>query len=602
MWFLRLSLKLFLVYAALNLSLAIAYVTVVAKWHRKVVMDQVEEGLHDTAVVLQSHVSDLLANRDRDNLQQLAEELAPRTAVRRTDMPPTPIRITLVDGRGVVLADSDEDPVDMENHYNRPELKEARTNGYGTALRYSTTLKKKMFYLALPVERTGPNENLVRVALPLESIEQQIATLHKFLWISAILVGFVALALTVIFAGRIMKPLSQLTDAAESVAAGNYDQNIPAGGRDELGTLGRAVNDMRQALTRQMSELRDNSQRLETVLSSMVEGVLAVNADQRVLFANEASKSLLGIEIQEVVGRPLLEVTRHLAVREAALAAMNAEVPHRSDFETIGGNRRHLAVRATRLPGDPCSGAVIVLYDITDLRRLEDIRREFVANVSHELKTPLSSIKAYAETLRLGAINDNEHNLGFVERIEEQAERLHQLILDLLHLARVEAGKEAFDIKEVSLVGAIERRASVYLQRVEAEHLRLEIETPETPVLAKADEEGVFTILDNLFNNAIQYTPEGGQVTVRCRVDEDLAVLEVEDTGIGIAPDDQQRVFERFYRVDKARSRELGGTGLGLAIVKHLTQSFGGEVGLTSELGSGSTFRVRLPRYSEHDE
>jgi len=329
---------------------------------------------------------------------------------------------------------------------------------------------------------------------------------------------------------------------------------------------------------------------------------LAVNADQRVLFANEASKSLLGIEIQEVVGRPLLEVTRHLAVREAALAAMNAEVPHRSDFETIGGNRRHLAVRATRLPGDPCSGAVIVLYDITDLRRLEDIRREFVANVSHELKTPLSSIKAYAETLRLGAINDNEHNLGFVERIEEQAERLHQLILDLLHLARVEAGKEAFDIKEVSLVGAIERRASVYLQRVEAEHLRLEIETPETPVLAKADEEGVFTILDNLFNNAIQYTPEGGQVTVRCRVDEDLAVLEVEDTGIGIAPDDQQRVFERFYRVDKARSRELGGTGLGLAIVKHLTQSFGGEVGLTSELGSGSTFRVRLPRYSEHDE
>jgi len=596
MWLSRFSLKLFLVYAALNLSLAVAYVTVVAKWHRKIVMDQVEEGLHDTAVVLQSHVADLLTNRDRDDLQQLVEKLAPRTAIRRTDMPPTPIRITLVDGRGVVLADSDEDPLVMENHYGRPELKQARTEGYGTALRYSTTLKKKMFYLALPVERVGPNENLVRVALPLESIEQQVATLHKFLWISAILVGLIALALTVVFAGRIMKPLSQLTDAAEAVAAGNYDQNIPSGSRDELGTLGRAVNDMRQALTRQVNELRDNSQRLETVLSSMVEGVLAVNADQRVLFANQASKSLLGIETQEVVGRPLLEVTRHLAVRESAVTAMNADVPYKSEFETIGGNRRRLAVRATRLPGDPSAGAVIVLYDVTDLRRLEDMRREFVANVSHELKTPLSSIKAYAETLRLGAINDNEHNLGFVERIEEQAERLHQLILDLLHLARVESGKEAFDIKEVSLEDVIDRRGSVYLQRAEAEHLRLEIETPDTPVVARVDEEGMFTILDNLVNNAIQYTPEGGQVTVRCCTDEDSAVLEVEDTGIGIAPNDQQRVFERFYRVDKARSRELGGTGLGLAIVKHITQSFGGEVGLTSELGKGSIFRVRLPR------
>lgn len=596
MWLSRLSLKLFLVYAALNLSLAIAYVTVVAKWHREVVMDQVEEGLHDTAVVLRSQVSDLLTSRDRGTLQQLVEELTPQTAIRRTDMPPTPIRITLVDGRGVVLADSDEDPLVMENHYGRPELEQARTDGYGTALRYSTTLKKKMFYLALPVDRVGPNESLVRVALPLESIEQQIATLHKFLWVSAILVGFIALALTVVFAGRIMKPLSQLTDAAEAVAAGNYDQSIPSGSRDELGTLGRAVNDMRQALTRQVDELRDNSQRLETVLSSMTEGVLAVNADQRVLFANQASRTLLGIETQEVVERPLLEVTRHLAVREAAIAAMKTDVPYKSEFETIGANRRRLAVRATRLPGEPSSGAVIVLYDVTDLRRLEDLRREFVANVSHELKTPLSSIKAYAETLRLGAIDDPEHNLGFVERIEEQAERLHQLILDLLHLARVESGKEAFDIREMSLQDVIDRRGSTYLQRAEAEHLRLEIETPGTPVMAKADEEGVFTILDNLVSNAIQYTPEGGQVTVRCRADEESAVLEVEDTGIGIAPNDQQRVFERFFRVDKARSRELGGTGLGLAIVKHLTQSFGGDVGLISEFGKGSIFRVRLPR------
>jgi two-component system phosphate regulon sensor histidine kinase PhoR len=243
----------------------------------------------------------------------------------------------------------------------------------------------------------------------------------------------------------------------------------------------------------------------------------------------------------------------------------------------------------------PTPGAIVVLHDITELRRLENLRREFVANVSHELKTPLASIKAYAETLRMGAINDPAHNLGFVERISEQAEQLHQLIMDLLHLARVEAGREAFQFSRVDVGQVVERCIVQVKQLAEQKGIVLRIAPPAEPMSVWADSDGVFTILSNLVGNAVKYTPSGGEVEVRWQRADENVVLEVRDTGIGIAPEDQQRIFERFYRVHKARSRELGGTGLGLAIVKHLVQSFGGSVSLTSEVNAGSIFRVTLP-------
>jgi two-component system phosphate regulon sensor histidine kinase PhoR len=250
---------------------------------------------------------------------------------------------------------------------------------------------------------------------------------------------------------------------------------------------------------------------------------------------------------------------------------------------------------ATRLPGAPCPGVVIVLHDVTELRRLENVRRDFAANVSHELKTPLAAIKAYAETLRLGAINDSQHNLDFVERIEDQANRLHQLILDLLQLARVETGKEAFEFAAVPVSDAVADCIAQHADAAASAGVSLAAESSTDDIKVWADFDGVQTILDNLVTNAIKYTREGGQVTLCWRRDGQFAEIDVADTGIGIAIQDQRRVFERFYRVDRARSRELGGTGLGLAIVKHLAQAFGGDVGLTSELDKGSTFRVRLP-------
>jgi two-component system, OmpR family, phosphate regulon sensor histidine kinase PhoR len=586
MWFSRLSFKLFLVYAALNLGLAVAYVSLLAGWQRQLIQEQIELRLRDTALALRGRIEDLLAAGPEERLKDAAVELSRATGV----------RVTIVDAAGLVIADSHQDPQVMENHGQRAEFLQAAEQGVGRAQRRSATLRQHMAYLAVRVERGGQLAAFVRVALPLEAIDRQVATLHRCLWLSALLVGGVALSLTYLITSRIMRPLYQLTDAAEAVAAGDYRQRIPAGAKDEIGALARAVDHMRQALTRQVLALQENSQRLETVLSSMSEGVLAVNGERHVLLANEASRRLLGIETRAVIGRPLLEVTRNRVVREAVEESFRLDEPYEFEFEISGLQRRHLALRAARLPGEPCPGVVVVLYDVSDLRRLENVRREFVANVSHELKTPLSAIKAYAETLRMGAIHDQQHNEAFVARIEEQADRLHQLIQDLLHLARVESGREAFDIRDVSLGTVFDSCLPAYRERAHAEQLTLDIEPSPTDLVIRADESGLMTILDNLVANAIQYTPRGGRVIVRWRGEGNGAVIEVEDTGVGISPRDQARIFERFYRVDKARSRELGGTGLGLAIVKHLTQAFAGQVSVQSELGQGSVFRVWLPR------
>jgi two-component system phosphate regulon sensor histidine kinase PhoR len=242
---------------------------------------------------------------------------------------------------------------------------------------------------------------------------------------------------------------------------------------------------------------------------------------------------------------------------------------------------------------------MVVLHDMTELRRLENLRRELVANVSHELKTPLAAIKGYAETLRLGAVHDPENNLHFVRRIEEQADRLHELILDILQIARLESGQQAFEFVDVPLAEVIEQGCEQFAETAAARQVSLSAELPPRELTVWADDEGVRTILSNLIDNALKYTPAGGSVAVRAAADAASATLTIADTGIGIAEQDQQRIFERFYRADKARSRELGGTGLGLSIVKHLAQSFGGHVSVESQPGGGSTFRVQLPRTAE---
>ncbi len=395
---------------------------------------------------------------------------------------------------------------------------------------------------------------------------------------------------------RIVEPLAELTEQARAVSTAQPGPPGTVDHRDELGVLAGAFNQMQRDLDRRHDQLQQNNERLQTVLGSMTEGVLAVSPDHTILLANEAGRRLLDFATREPLGRPLLEVTRARPVVAAVQQALTSTTPVETEFDAPGVLRRTLLLRATRLPGTPCPGVMLVLHDMTELRRLENLRRELVANVSHELKTPLAAIKGYAETLRLGAVNDPEHNLHFVRRIEEQADRLHELILDILQIARLESGQETFELADVPLAGLIERCREQFGGLAAARQVTLSAELPPEGLAVQADEEGVRTILSNLVDNALKYTPAGGSITISAAPSDGSATLQVSDTGIGIDEKDQQRIFERFYRADKARSRELGGTGLGLAIVKHLAQAFGGNVSVTSRPGRGATFRVQLPR------
>jgi two-component system phosphate regulon sensor histidine kinase PhoR len=507
----------------------------------------------------------------------------------------TQTRITVVAPDGKVLADSDQDSAQMENHRNRPEIESASRDGVGVATHASRTLGIPMMYLALRLNKGEQVRGFVRVALPIQEVHQRVATMQRIIWGIGLAVCMATLVITSFVVARVARPVKSLTTAAQAIARGDYGQRVRVSSRDEIGTLADTFNRMSDELNERVSQIRADGDLLTTMLTVMVEGVVALDANQRVLFANEAAHSMLGLGNQSVAGRPLWEMVRSSAIQDSLQDARNGSQTSRSEFELPGRDRRTVAMHATRLPGDPSPGIVLVCHDITELRRLENLRREFVANVSHELKTPLASIKAYVETLLAGAVHDPEHNLPFLRRIDEQADRLTRLILDLLRLARVESGQEVFELTAVPLAEVVAACVQAHEAASAAKNIRVETRSPETEVSVRADFEGLRTILDNFVDNAIKYTPEGGHIVICWGIEEMMARLEVQDTGIGIAPHDQPRIFERFYRVDKARSRDLGGTGLGLSIVKHLTQAFGGTVSVSSQVGTGSVFTVLLP-------
>jgi len=300
------------------------------------------------------------------------------------------------------------------------------------------------------------------------------------------------------------------------------------------------------------------------------------------------------MQLTSPVGRPIWEVIRHARIDEVIRTVLAGGEATSLEIDLP---RKHavVAVLASRLPGNPTSGVVLVFHNVTELRRLENIRREFVSNVSHELKTPLTAIQAYAETLLDGALDEPEHRTKFVERIGEQAGRLHALIQDLLRLAQIESGDNVFDVRAVEVSPVVRECIDEHLAVAESKSQRLVTQAPAADVNVMADEEGLHTILGNLIDNAVKYTQDGGTISVRWRIDDGMARIDVQDNGPGIPHEHQSRIFERFYRVDRARSRDVGGTGLGLSIVKHLVQEFDGSIGISSEPGSGTTFTVRLP-------
>jgi two-component system phosphate regulon sensor histidine kinase PhoR len=593
LWSSRLFWKLLLACAGLNIMAAVVVGLILSDWFQRQIIEQVDHRLRIAALLVRDELAPQILKGRSEKLQQLVRKFGQDTGT----------RFTVVALDGTVLADSEFEKLaevaEMDNHRDRPEIAAARTHGEGTSVRTSTTLQQSRRYFALRIDDGGKPVGIVRSELPLESIDAQRASVRRLIWGLVAASCLVVLGLAYWIVGQIVQPIATLTDAAEAIASGDYERRVYVDNRDELGKLAGTFNRMSQELGGRMNQLSQTSDRQSTVLGGMIEGVIAVDARQRVVLANKAAGRLFDFRAPAAEGRPLLEVVRNHAVREAvtsALATRKAQrLETRSSIQVPASNIQHVDIHVQPLPGEPCPGVVLVMHDTTELRRLESLRRDFVANVSHELKTPLSSIKAYTETLRNGAINDPETSQRFLARIEEQSERLHHLIMDMLMLARIESDQQVFDIVAVDVAAVV---ASCFeTRRPAADAKRIELKMPGNQLACRvrADHEGLREVLDNLIDNAIKYTPNGGTVTVSWQCDEPMCQISVTDTGIGIKPDDQRRVFERFYRVDKARSRELGGTGLGLAIVKHLAQSFGGKVSVASEPGQGSTFTVELP-------
>ncbi len=511
---------------------------------------------------------------------------------------PTGARVTLIAADGRVLADSAVAPADLprvENHADRPEVRAALAGEVGRDIRRSETVGAELLYVALPVGE-GEIRGVIRLAFPLAVVSRSHAALRRVMVVGGLVALAVALGLGVFVARRITRPVVDMQAVAERMTAGDLDARAPVRSPDEIGRLALALNRLGQRLREKIDDLEQERARVAAILDTMVEGVLAVDGRDHVVLINERARRLFGLGPGAGEGKPLLEVVRHADLHRVLQAARRGGegVVERGEV-TLGDRRLQVNAVPRRLGGEPA--VVMVLHDVTELRRLEQVRTEFIANVSHELRTPLTAIQGYLETLLEGALEDPEHARRFLEIAVRHTERLSRLLSDLTDLSNIELGRVRLDREALRVDEVVDSVLAILRARAEAGGVTLVSAVPADTPPVLADHDRLAQILVNLVDNAVKFTPAGGTVTVRAASAADGRVeIAVEDTGIGIPAADLPRITERFYRVDRARSRELGGTGLGLAIVKHLVIAHEGTLAIESEPGRGTTVRVGLPR------
>jgi two-component system phosphate regulon sensor histidine kinase PhoR len=508
------------------------------------------------------------------------------------------LRVTLISVDGTVLGDSHLTPEQVarvENHAQRPEIRQALERGLGSQARHSTTLGRTMLYAAELVEPPGRPPVVVRAAVPLAQVERTLSHTARLV-VGALLLGLVlSTGVAYLVARRISRPLKELTRTATGIAAGDLSRRLWRYPANEVGELGRAFDRMADSLQSQIQEVTQARDRLQAVLRSMVEGVLAVHSDGTVILANRAVREMLGIQM-DPVGRQTSDAIRHPEILAALSQARQGRSLVTREIRTLGPPKRYLEVSVSHLSEEGLgAGCVAVLHDITELKRTDQVRRDFVANVSHELRTPLAAIRGSVETLLGGALDSPEDARRFAEAISRQVIRLQRLVQDLLDLAAIEGGEAAAAREQVPVAEMAESLLGMVEDLAANRGVELAADLPAEPAYLKADRRGLEQAVLNLLDNAIKYTDGGGRVTLTVVGRGKDVVIEVADTGPGIAAEHLPRIFERFYRVDRNRSRELGGTGLGLAIVKHVAQAQGGRVEVESAVGQGSTFRLVLP-------
>lgn len=553
-----------------------------------------------TALYIKSQVNDLqiravmigqvlenhFKNPDEGEIQRICVELGEKIQT----------RITVILRNGVVIADSKENPAIMDNHADRPEIRDACSGKVGSSQRFSYTLNTSMLYVAVPYANAGEVTAVIRVSNPMTDLSSALRQVYHQLFMTALFISIFTALIAFVIAHRIKKPISDMIAGAKHFGQGDLAHRLYVTQSGELRQLAEAMNQMAAHLDERIRTVTRQHNEIQAILSSMVEAIVAVNAEGQIIRFNDAASGLFHISPEKAKDKNISEVVRNTELVEFIKSTLSSREIRETHIVMLD-DQRTLQIRGTRLrdsSGD-IIGALIVLNDVTQIKQMERVRRDFVANVSHELKTPITSIKGFVETLKDGAVHEPENADRFLEIVSRHTDRLNAIIDDLLKLSRLEDEGVSIEFEESGILKIIQDATTVCRKKADRKRIAIEIEcdddlsaTVNPPLFEEA--------LINLIDNAIKYSPEASRIHITGIRTEEGIRLSVKDRGPGIPKKHLPRIFERFYRVDRARSRDMGGTGLGLSIVKHIVQAHQGEVTVESVVGSGSSFTIHLPK------
>jgi two-component system phosphate regulon sensor histidine kinase PhoR len=580
-----------------TLGAVVAVAAYGSAFFRQVHHQEVRDALEQLAAVSVEHVRLVLQTEGPNGLDSLCKRLARSSQGR--------MRLTIIAPSGKVLGDSHENPAVMDDHSTRPEIQEALRTGRGSSIRFSPTLGRQMMYVATVLREQNAPVVVVRVASSLAQVDKALHSVYVHVLWAGLVVAAVTAVLSLLVSRRISRPIAAIEQVAQRFAGGELDVRVPTPDSVELAVLADSLNKMAAQLAERITTITEQRNELGAVLSSMVEAVLAVDNQGRIVSVNPAAAELLGIEPAQVQNRHMEEVIRNVDLQEFVRQTLAGVLPEETDISLPINGGRSFSLHGACLTDarGRRRGAVIVLNDMTRVRRLENIRRDFVANVSHELKTPVTSIQGFVEALVEGDVQDPAQVRKYLNIVARHASRLNAIIEDLLTLSRLEEsgarrggtqGPASLRFTSSPVKPVLEE--AIHLSSVQADERRITIDLAcPNDLEARVNPPLLEQAVMNLIDNAVKYSAEGSRVRVTAGQHEDEVTIAVRDEGCGIAPEHLTRIFERFYVVDKSRSRKLGGTGLGLAIVKHIMQAHGGRVSVESTPGKGSTFTLHLP-------
>ncbi len=507
-------------------------------------------------------------------------------------------RVTIIDGDGYVIAETDPEAAALGSHLERPEIQEARVRGSGKTTRYSRTLKENMIYVALPIRKGPEIVGYIRLARPLGDVRKTIEEFTAILLQSFLIILVSSVAVAFFFSRKLTTPIRDMEHFTERLRRGETPGTLMIRSSDEIGQLAENINYMVDELQKRIAALQEEKAKVEAAFSSALDGVLILDPQGRIETVNRGMWAMTGERYRDLVGKTPLEAFRNLGLQKALDQYRSSGMPVSQEMELGEGEPVMLDVSITPVRGvDAAEGkTMLVFHDLTRLKKLERMRVDFVANVTHEIKTPLTAIMGFVETLQEGAIEDRETAKKFLSTIARHAERLNRLVDDLLTISNTELGEIHFSFESVALSGIAQSVLHMIQQKAEEKKIEIASAIPEGLPLIRADRDRLSQVLINVLDNAVKFTPEGGRVTLAASpAAGQEVVVRIIDTGIGVPKDEISRLGERFYRVDKTRSRELGGTGLGLSIVKHLMAAHKGRMEIESQLGRGTSVSLYFP-------